>query len=129
MIRLPKLKLSRKKLGDSGENLAAKHLRSQGYAIIERNYRLKAGELDLIARKGSTLVFVEVKTRRSDRYGPPETAVTRTKQRRIVRLAEMYMKQKKLLHLQPRFDVIAIQWKETGGHEINHIQAAFIARP
>jgi putative endonuclease len=127
VIRLPRLRITGKKLGASGEDLAAKHLRSQGYAILERNFRCPIGELDLVARKENLLVFAEVKTRRSEQYGPPQTAVTLRKRRRIVKLAHFYMKQKKLYHLQPRFDVIAIQWKDGGRPLINHISGAFLA--
>jgi putative endonuclease len=123
----PKLKRP-KKLGASGEDLAAAHLRSQGFLILDRNFRCSLGELDLVARKGLIIVFAEVKTRRSEQHGAPETAVTYKKQQRIIKLAHIYLKQKNLYHLQPRFDVIAILWKENGKPEIKHIPAAFMAR-
>ena len=125
---LPRPVKSDKKLGASGEELAAAHLRSQGFAILERNFRCPLGELDLVARKGLLIVFAEVKTRRSEERGSPETAVTARKQRKIVKLAHFYLKQKNLYHLQPRFDVIAVRWKDDGRPEINHIPAAFMAR-
>ena len=127
MIRLPRLKKPVKKLGASGEDLAAKHLRSQGFLILERNFRCQLGELDIVARKENLLVFAEVKTRRSEKYGPPQTAVNLQKRRRIVKLANFYIKQKRLFHLQPRYDVIAIQWKAEDKPQINHIPAAFLA--
>jgi len=117
-----------KKLGASGEDLAASHLRKQGFLILDRNFRCPIGELDLVARKNEILVFAEVKTRRTEQHGAPETAVNYRKQQRIIRLSNYYMKQKKLLHLQPRFDVIAILWKEKGKPEIKHIPAAFMNR-
>jgi putative endonuclease len=125
---LPKLKRPEKKLGASGEDLAAAHLRSQGFLILDRNFRCSLGELDLVARKGLIIVFAEVKTRRSEQRGAPETAVTYKKQQRIIKLAHVYLKQNNLYHLQPRFDVIAILWKENGKPEIKHIPAAFMAR-
>ena len=116
-----------KSLGASGEQLAARHLGRQGFVILERNYRCPIGELDLVARKGPLLVFAEVKTRKSGHYGPPEIAVTHRKQRKIVRLAQFYLKQKKLHDLQCRFDVLAVRWDERGRPVVDHIPAAFTA--
>lgn len=117
-----------KSLGAAGEELAARHLKKMGFAILEKNYRCPLGELDLIARKGPLLVFVEVKTRRSQHYGPPQTAVTMRKQQKIIRLAQLYIKQKKLYDLKCRFDVIAVHWNDDDRPQIKHIPAAFIAR-
>jgi len=124
----PFFKFKNKKLGATGEDLAAAHLRSQGFLILDRNFRCKIGELDIVARKNNVIVFAEVKTRRSEQRGGPEAAVTYRKQQRIVKLAHVYLKQKHLYHLQPRFDVIAILWRENGKPEIKHIPAAFMAR-
>jgi len=104
----------------------AAHYRSQGFLILDRNFRCPLGELDLVARKNNLIVFVEVKTRRTEEHGAPETAVNYKKQRRIIRLSNYYLKQKKLWHLQPRFDVIAILWKEKASRRIKHIPAAFM---
>ena len=119
---------SGKKLGASGEDLAASHLKKQGFAILDRNYRCAVGELDLVARKGPLIVFAEVKTRRSEHYGAPHTAVTPQKQKKIIKLAHIYLKQKNLGNLQPRYDVIAVRWNDNGRPEIDHIPAAFIGR-
>ncbi len=118
-----------KKLGATGEDLAAAHLKKQGFAILDRNFTCAAGELDLVARKGPLIVFAEVKTRRSERFGAPQAAVTPKKQKRIIKLANIYLKQKKLGHLQPRYDVIAVRWNDDGRPEIDHISAAFMTHP
>ncbi len=98
----------RRQLGDKGEDLAAAALKKQGYKILERNFTTPLGEIDLIARHQGCLVFIEVKTRKSLRFGRPEEAVTPTKQRRLQRLAEYYLKQKRLKEQPLRFDVVAI---------------------
>jgi putative endonuclease len=100
--------LLRKLLGRSGEDRAARLLAGRGYRIVERNYRTKQGEIDLIALDGDTIVFAEVKTRTSDAYGAPELAVDPRKQARMVKAALSYLKRKKLHQTACRFDVVAI---------------------
>ncbi|HLF13982.1 MAG TPA: YraN family protein [Bacteroidota bacterium] len=95
-------------LGDRGERTAAEFLERNGYEILQRNYRFGRGEIDLIARKNGTTVFIEVKTRSSDRYGEPEEAVTREKVRRIRRIASAYLAQRRIGDCDCRFDVIAV---------------------
>ena len=102
------MKTARRELGDAGEDLAAQALKKQGYKILERNYTNPLGEIDLIARHQGYLVFVEVKTRRSLRFGPPQESVTPAKQAKLRKLAEYYMKQKRLGEVEMRFDVVAI---------------------
>jgi putative endonuclease len=102
------MKTARRQLGDAGEDLAAQALKKQGYKILERNYTNPLGEIDLIARHQGYLVFVEVKTRRSVRFGPPQESVTPAKQAKLRRLAEYYLKQKRLREDRVRFDVVAI---------------------
>src|SRR2546428_6795733 len=75
-------------LGEEGERAAARFLEARGYRILERNYRTRRGEIDLIAEDGRMLVFVEVKVRLDDRFGGPAAAITRAKQARIARLAQ-----------------------------------------
>lgn len=99
---------TRRQLGDKGEDLAAAALKNQGYKILERNYATPLGEIDLIAKHKGCLVFIEVKTRKTLRFGRPEEAVTGAKQRRLQRLAEYYVKQKRLDNQPLRFDVVAI---------------------
>lgn len=109
-----------------GESLAAAWLRLKGYRIEARNWRCAAGEIDLIAWDGDTLVFVEVKSRTGKSAGAPEEAVDRRKQDRLVRLAEVYLSR---LEGEPpgcRFDVVAV---EGGGPlpRLRHLKAAFRA--
>ena len=113
-------------LGLRGEDFAAKHLRALGYIIIARNHRSRYGELDLIARDGNTLVFVEVKTRKSDAYGSPLEAVTAEKQRQISRAALAWLKWKKLLNQRTRFDVVGLVWEpDANSPKVTHIKHAF----
>ncbi len=95
-------------LGDRGEAAAAEYLRGEGYEILHRNFRFGRSEIDLIVRKGGTLVFVEVKTRSSDRYGEPEEAVNREKIRRIRRVASAYLSGRRIGDCDCRFDVVAV---------------------
>ncbi len=111
-------------LGRWGEEAAARYLRKQGMKILERNMRTPVGEIDIIARQGKTLVFVEVKTRRSLAFGSPLEAVGQFKQRQIRRTAQWYLGQGKGRGLQPRFDVVAVH--AIGDRaEIEHIVNAF----
>lgn len=96
-------------LGDAGERAAARHLRRQGIRVITRGYRTSVGEIDLIAREGKILVFVEVKTRRA---GQPAEAVTLAKQRRLSNTALHFLRRFELLDYQCRFDIVAIVWPE-----------------
>ena len=98
----------RKNVGDIGENFAADLLSNSGYQIIERNYRTKAGEIDIIAIKDGTLHFVEVKTRNGDQYGYPSEAVTATKQMHIRKVAEQYLQGRRMHWNRVSFDVYEI---------------------
>lgn len=84
---------ARTTLGRLGEDLAAQHLRAQGFSVIERNWRCSSGELDIIARRGRGFVFVEVKTRRSTRFGHPLEAITPDKALRLRALARAWMRE------------------------------------
>ncbi len=114
----------RRRLGDQGEDLAAAALKKQGYKILERNYVTPLGEIDLIARQGQTVVVVEVKTRKSTRFGSPQEAVSATKQQRLRRLADYYLKDKRLAGTPVRFDVVAVTLAE-GEPQVEIIQNAF----
>jgi len=94
--------------GKKGESLAAWYLRNKGYKIIEQNYRRRVGESDIIAREKKTIVFVEVKSRKSVRYGSPKWAVTPQKQRKISMVALYYLKATRQTDVKARFDVVAI---------------------
>ena len=113
-------------LGAQGEALAARYLQRQGYHIIERGVRTGRGENDLVARHGQTLVFVEVKTRRSLRAGNPVLAVAELKQRRLAQLALDYCQQHRLLDCPARFDVVGIVWPpDSRRPKIAHYVGAF----
>ena len=99
---------SRLDIAKTGESLAVAHLKGRGYNILERNYRAVRGEIDLIAQDSDFIVFVEVKTRRSLKFGLPQTAVTTQKQRQISKVALAYLQTKNLFDTPCRFDVIAI---------------------
>lgn len=112
-------------LGDRGEELAASWLEQQGIRVVERNFRCTGGEVDIVARDGSTTVFVEVKTRKNLAYGVPQLAVTPFKQRQISKAALTWLA-KKRLHDQPaRFDVVAILLESEYTYRIEHIRDAF----
>jgi putative endonuclease len=110
--------------GRTSEIYAAEHLTRQGYRILERNYRTRMGEIDIIARHGDTLVFVEVKARKSHEFGPSKYAVTSRKQQRLARTAQYYLKSTRQLNRKARFDVVAIDF-EDGPPHIELIQNAF----
>ena len=112
-------------LGARGESAAARFLRGHGMKILVRGYRTDFGEIDLIARDGDTLVFVEVKSRRE---GTPAEAVTLEKQRRLTLSAMHFLKAHKMLEQRCRFDVVAIVWPEGAkSPRIEHIRNAFEA--
>ena len=111
-------------LGKSGEDLACQELERRGYAIVARRYRVRGGELDIIARDGEVLVFVEVKTRAGRRFGDAAEAVTFAKQRRIADLASDYLVRQHVSECACRFDVVSIHFN-AGVPEIEVIQNAF----
>jgi len=113
--------------GELGEEVAANFIIARGYRILERNFRCKGGEIDIIARdpgdKG--LVFIEVKARRGLSYGVPQLAVTPFKQRQISKAALTWLGKNRLHDHNARFDVIAILLHNNGLHAIDHIKNAF----
>lgn len=114
----------RQSLGRWGEDQAARFLRRAGMKVVARNLRTPVGEIDIIARQGKTLVFVEVKTRRGAGYGAPQEAVGPTKQRQILRAASWYLNEQGRQDLQPRFDVLAVRVADDQAR-IEHIADAF----
>jgi putative endonuclease len=114
----------RQRYGEAGEALAARLLRRQGYRILETNYRTPIGEIDLIARERDTIVFVEVKARRSPHFGHPKTAVTALKQRKLSMVALYYLKTTGQSGAKARFDVVAISG-ETERPEVEVVRNAF----
>lgn len=114
--------------GALGEELAANYLIARGYQILERNFRCKGGEVDIVVRAPGSekcLVFVEVKTRRSLTYGVPQLAVTPFKQRQISKAALTWIAKHRLHDHNARFDVIAILLQRNGQHTVEQIQNAF----
>ena len=110
-------------LGRRSEMDAAGFLRSQGFKVIALNYRVRLGEIDLVAWDGGTLVFVEVKSLQSDR--PPEDAVNHRKQLRIVRAANAYLRQYRLEDQPYRFDVVAVTARPGRALEFRHLKDTF----
>ena len=102
----------RQSLGKVGEDLACAELANRGYVILERRYRTRYGEIDIIARVGDTIVFVEVKARAGDAYGSGGAAVTPSKQQRIVRMAIDFLTRRRLLDQPCRFDVVTVDFEE-----------------
>ena len=113
-------------LGDRGENVAARYLRNKGFKIIMRNFRCELGEIDIIARQGKALVFVEVKTRAYD-DPTPEEQVNAAKQEQIVRAAKFYLARYGVPQPPSRFDVVAIVWPTGQPPIIRHTEHAFTA--
>ena len=122
---------TRRITGIKGEDEAARFLTRSGYAILEKNVRTRAGEIDLVAKEGRTLVFVEVKTRRDVVEGdPPQAAVHTRKQNRLAKLAHGYLKQKRIRQTPCRFDVVSVIINDEGGVKaIRHIPNAFSVAP
>lgn len=112
---------NKRSLGSEKERIAAEYLKEQGYCILEMNFRCRQGEIDLIARDGRYLVFIEVKYRTDGRAGAPEEAVSRAKQRTILQVAKYYLYRHRLPESTPcRFDVVGIT-----GEKIRLIRDAF----
>lgn len=116
--------VQRDAMGDRGENLAARHLQSRGYKIIARNFRCELGEIDIVARDGKTIVFVEVKTRAYD-DPTPEEQVNNGKQHQITKAAKFYLGRYGSPQPPARFDVVAIVWPQGREPIIRHVENAF----
>lgn len=115
--------MNNKELGDLGEFIATEYLKQNKYTILEQNYKVKVGEIDIICKKEDTLVFVEVKTRQSLFWGNPSQAVNYNKQVKIKKTACWYLQGNYILSC--RFDVIEIYYKTPKYFKINHIENAF----
>ena len=108
------MSFGRIRTGKQGEDLAVAHLAENGYRILQRNYRSVFGEIDIVAEEGDTLVFVEVKSRRSEAYGDPQLAVGSKKQRKISRVAMSYLSEKGWNRRPARFDIVAVKLRPSG---------------
>jgi putative endonuclease len=112
----------RRALGDYGERLAERYLRDRGLAVIDRNWRCARGEIDLVARDGDCLVFCEVKTRRTARFGTPVEAVDRRKASRLRRLASAWLQDHDEHPTRIRIDVIGILRPAHGPARVRHVE-------
>ncbi|MBO8128184.1 MAG: YraN family protein [Peptococcaceae bacterium] len=116
----------RKRQGKSAEDLAVQFLRKRGLTILQRNYRCRIGEIDIIALDGDTLVFVEVRSRSSSRFGFPQDTVNFRKQQKCKRVAECYLVSRQKTASFCRFDVIGVLFDDNGRlQKIEHIMDAF----
>ena len=113
-----------KDLGVNGENLAAQYLEANGWRILERNFRIRRAEIDLIAEREGMIVFVEVKTRLSNKFGRPAEAVDERKQRKIIMAAGVFMQRAEFAQCACRFDVMEV-FKLNGEWQLNQIENAF----
>ncbi|HSF19973.1 MAG TPA: YraN family protein [Vicinamibacteria bacterium] len=112
-------------LGRLGESVAARELERRGYQIVERRWRSRLGEIDIVARDGETLVVVEVKARSGEDYGPPADAVDAVKQRRLVRLAKAYLRARRLGEPRVRFDVVGVRFPSGEAPRVEVLRNAF----
>lgn len=117
----------RSALGRNGEDRAARHLESLGYQVVERNYRCREGEIDIVTREGGDLAFVEVKSRRSDVDSAASEAVTRRKRSRIVKAALAYLSERSLGEVGCRFDVAEVYFVNGKPVTVAVIKGAFSA--
>lgn len=118
--------LSKQELGQKAELLAGEFLISNGFQIINRNYRSRFGEIDIIAQIDKTLVFVEVRSKKSLKFGLPDESVSKTKIRKIRMGAERFILAEKLFHLQPRFDLICLEFDPNNNLlDLRHYKNAF----
>lgn len=112
-------------LGRSGEKIATGFLKRNGYVILERNFSCLFGEIDIIAKDGESIVFVEVRTKGSDEFGLPMESVQESKQRRLIKVAWFYIKSHKLYNAYFRFDLVSILVRQEGKPQICLIKDAF----
>ena len=117
----------RQQLGAQSERLAAQFLATHGYDIERTNVRFPVGEIDIIAREGNTLCFIEVRSTRSPEWGGPLATITRPKQRRIIQAARWYLSRQPSPLPEMRFDVVAIEWAQGGEPTVQLIRGAFEA--
>ncbi|MFH1712046.1 MAG: YraN family protein [Patescibacteria group bacterium] len=110
----------RRIFGNRAEHEAAAFLKKKGYKILQWQYKTNIGEIDLIARDGDEIVFVEVKARHSSEFGYPEESVTPIKLKKIIRVGEQYLQDQKLMQSSFRIDVIAIE-QDQKPHKITHL--------
>jgi len=118
---------TRKDVGKEGEKVALSFLKKKGYRILDKNFRCKFGEIDIIAEENGQIVFLEVKTRRNLDFGLPQESLNYFKKKRLTRLAQFYLARYHLEGISSRFDVVAVIFKESRIHSIHVIKNAFEA--
>ncbi len=106
--------MNRQDTGRRGEAVARRHLESRGYEILETNYRLRSGEIDVVARHDSMLVFVEVRSRRARGFGAPEESITSAKRRKLAETAQEYLQEQGLAASDWRIDVVLVEFSGRG---------------
>ena len=111
----------KQEFGKEGEDVAAQYLKEKGYKILDRTFACKRGEIDIVAFKDEQIIFVEIKSRTSTKYGLPSEAVTKEKIKHLLRTAETYLIIKNLMDIDVRIDVIEV-YKEKGIYQINHLE-------
>ena len=115
----------KQKFGKFGEDLAVRFLKKQGYRILQQNFRCRFGEIDIIAKDRDVLVFIEVKSRRTDAFGHPKTAVTKAKQEKISKTALHYLQLHHETDCRARFDVVTVNAASAGKPDVEIIKNAF----
>lgn len=111
------------RVGSYGEQVAVNHLQRNGFVVLDRNWRCDIGEIDVVAREGDCLVVVEVKTRRSDRFGSPAEAVTAAKLARLRRLAARWIADSGIHPPRVRIDVLAVRPQPSGAAKVEHLRS------
>jgi putative endonuclease len=121
--------MDKNEIGALGERIAAQYLQQHHYKLVTTNFSTKAGEVDIIAEQGDTFVFIEVKTRQSTAYGQPAQAVTKAKQKRIIKASLAYIQKQQLTDTNMRFDIIEVLYIHDIQQDanVNHIENAFDA--
>jgi len=116
---------ARARLGKCGEELACGELRRLGYRILDRRFRTRCGEIDIVARDGNVLVFVEVKARSTGNFGHPLESLTWQKQHRLSRMAASYLFVKQIADVACRFDVVAVTTVDSDRYRVEVLKSAF----
>ncbi|OHC73592.1 MAG: YraN family protein [Rhodospirillales bacterium RIFCSPLOWO2_01_FULL_65_14] len=113
--------------GRRAEQLAVDYLAAHGYAIVERNVRVPVGEIDVVAREGQTLCFIEVRSTSSEQWGGPLASITDRKRQHLIRAAQWYLRYSSVRATETRFDVVAISWRDPEPPTIEVVKGAFTA--
>ena len=115
----------RMRLGEQGERMASNHLLNQGYTILEKNYRCRHGEVDIVAQQGAEVVFTEVRTRRSVQFGTPQESITKTKAKHLIATSQHYLERHSLTDIDWRIDLVSINWPQGSAEPgIEHLEYA-----